>query len=45
MSLFSKVGSTLQLVIATVAFSMGVDCPDVHRIIHWGAPSGLEQYV
>ena len=45
MSLFSKEGGTLRLVIATAAFSMGVDCPDVHQVIHWGAPSGLEQYV
>ena len=24
---------------------MGVDCPDIHRIIHWGMPSTLEEYV
>jgi len=44
-SLFSKIGGTLRLVIATAAFSMGVHCPDMHQIIHWGAPSRLEQYV
>ena len=45
MSLFSNEGGTLRLVIATTAFSMGIDCPDVHQIIHWGVPSSLEQYV
>lgn len=24
---------------------MGIDCPDVHRIIHWGPPSDLESYI
>ena len=41
MSLFSNKGGTLRLIIATTAFSMGVDCPDVHRVMHWGVPSSL----
>ena len=45
MSLFSKTNSTLRVIIATTAFSMGIDCPDVHQVIHWGAPSSIEQYV
>ena len=45
MSLFTKPGSTLRVVIATTAFSMGIDCPDVHQIIHWGTPTSIEQYV
>ena len=28
--------SRLQVVIATVAFGMGLDCPCVREIIHWG---------
>ena len=37
--------SPLRIVIATVAFGMGVDCPDVRLIIHLGPPSDLESYV
>ena len=45
MSLFCKMNSTLRVIIATTAFSMGIDCPDVHQVIHWGTPSSIEQYV
>lgn len=24
---------------------MGIDCPNIRRIIHWGLPSCLEEYV
>ena len=42
---FMSVGSKLRLVVATVAFGMGLDCPDARRIIHWGPPSDIEEYV
>lgn len=45
MSLFSRTDTILRLVIATTAFSMGIDCPDVHQVIHWGVPCSIEQYV
>lgn len=45
MSLFARKNSKLRMIIATTAFSMGIDCPDVHQIIHWGVPSSIEQYV
>ena len=31
--------------IATSAFRLGVDIPDIRRIIHWGLPSTKEEYV
>lgn len=37
--------SSLRLVIATVAFGMGVDCPDVRQVISFGIPSDCESYV
>ncbi len=42
---FSSVDSTIRLVIATTAFGMGIDCPDIRTIIHWGMPSSPEEYV
>ena len=36
--------SNLRIVIATSAFSMGIDCRNIYKVIHWGAPSELEQY-
>lgn len=37
--------SSLRVVVATIAFGMGVDCPDVRQIIHWGVPEDVETYV
>ncbi len=37
--------SSLRLVIATVAFGMGVDCPDVRQVISFGTPCDCESYV
>ena len=24
---------------------MGVDCPDIRRVVHWGMPATLEEYI
>jgi len=32
-------------VIATSAFGLGVDCPDIRQVIKWGAPSTIEELV
>ena len=45
LDVFSKVNGKLRLVIATTAYGMGVDCPDIKRIIHWGSPYTIEEYV
>lgn len=41
---FSKVNSVLRVVIATTSFGMGIDSPNIRKIIHWGVPENLEQY-
>ncbi|XP_055981400.1 ATP-dependent DNA helicase Q4 [Sorex fumeus] len=38
-------GSQLRVVVATVAFGMGLDRPDVRAVLHLGLPSSLESYV
>ena len=44
-SSFCKPGGTLRVLVATVAFGMGLNCPDVHHIIHWGPPPDIESYI
>ena len=40
-------GSEWQIVtaIATTALGLGIDCPDIRRVYHWGLPSDLDSYV
>ena len=42
---FSRADSHLRVVIATVAFGMGLDCPNVRRVIHWGPSENIELYL
>ena len=37
--------SDLRVVITTVAFGMGIDCPDVRQVIHVGPPDDVEAYI
>ncbi|XP_065905622.1 ATP-dependent DNA helicase RecQ-like [Dysidea avara] len=37
--------SHLRVVIATVAFGMGIDCNDVHQVFHVGPPEDIECYI
>ena len=37
--------SHLRIVIATIAFDMGVDLPDVRQVIHVAAPDDVESYI
>ena len=41
---FSSVNAKLRLIVAITAFGMGVDFPDILRIINWG-PSTVEEYI
>ena len=42
---FMMPGGKLRMVIATTAFIMGIDCPDICNIIHYFPPTSIEQYV
>ena len=44
-SSFCSLTSPLRLVIATIAFGMGINCPNVRKIIHYGAPEDLDTYI
>ena len=37
--------SPLRMVVATTAFELGIDRPDVHHVINFGLPSDIESYV
>ena len=43
--LFGNPSAPLRIVCATIAFGMGIDTPDIRRIIHFGAPSHLYSYI
>ena len=42
LSEYCKRETKLRLIIATSAFGLGVDCPDITRVINWGPPPTLE---
>ena len=42
---FTQSDGLVRIIVATVAFGMGLDSPNVHHIIHWRPPDDLEQYV
>ncbi|CAB4040966.1 mediator of RNA polymerase II transcription subunit 34-like [Paramuricea clavata] len=42
---FQNVNGTIRILVATIAFGMGVDCKAVHRVIHYGPSKTIEAYV
>ena len=42
---FVRTEGRLHLIIATTSFGMGIDCPNIRNIIHWGIPDSIKEYV
>lgn len=42
---FQKEDSPVRVLVATIAFGMGVDCKGVHRTIHFGPSKNVEAYI
>ena len=42
---FPKPDSIVRVVVATVAFGLGVNIPDIRKVINFGAPRNLEEFV
>lgn len=45
LNLQSTSPSSLQIVVATIAFGMGINSPDVRQVVHWGVPHNVEMYI
>ncbi|XP_031552590.1 ATP-dependent DNA helicase Q-like 1 [Actinia tenebrosa] len=42
---FTSIVGSLRIVVATVVFGMGVDCPDIREVYHFRAPPSLMDYM
>ena len=42
---FTSPTSPLRVVCDTIAFGLGIDCPDVRQVIHLGIPDDIELYI
>ena len=45
LTLFMIPDGKLRIVVATTVFSMGIDCPDIRNVFHYGPPASIDQYV
>lgn len=37
--------SSLRVVICTISFGMGINCPDIRQVVHWGPSEDVEAYM
>ena len=44
MKSFMDPAGAIRVVIATIAFGLGVDCPNIRTILHWGASKSIDAY-
>ena len=42
---FASSNSKLRVVITITVFSMGIDCPNIRKVVHFGTPGSIEEYV
>ena len=42
---FSKSNGCVRILVATIAYGMGIDCKGVRDVIHYGPPQNLERYL
>ena len=40
-----KTDGNIRILVATIAFGMGVDCKGVHRTIHFGPSKNIEYFI
>ena len=43
--LFQSLTGTICLLVATIAFAMGVDCKGVNKVIHYGPAKNVQAYI
>ena len=41
---FPKVQSGIRVLVSTIAFGMGVDIPDIRKVVHWGCSKSVLSY-
>lgn len=42
---FQREDSWVRVLVATIAFGMGVDCKGVHHTVHFGPSKNIEAYI